>query len=402
MSKKHTHSDCELDTQLVYLGRDPKRDCGSVNPPVHRTSTVIFPDYATFHTYNTGKLSGFRSYGRYGSPTTDGLEEALAALEGADHAITTGSGLAAITTSLLAFLSAGDHALFPDSIYGSARDFIKKELVRLGVDVQLYDPTIGAGIAALMKPNTKVVYCESPGSLTFEMQDIPAIAAAAHAGGAIVIADNTWATPLLMRPFDLGVDISIHSASKYIGGHSDLIMGVALCKTQHFAQLNRMHRNLGACTNGDNAYLALRGLRTIAVRLKEHEAHAMEVATWLQNVPEVKRVLFPALPSDPGHALWKRDMTGACGLFAIELTHANEAALSAMIDGLQHFGVGFSWGGYESLIIGYQPHRMREVGVWDTTATYLRLHIGLEAPKDLITDLDAGFGRFRAAMKAVA
>ena len=398
----HTHDDCGLDTQLVYLGRDPKRDCGSVNPPVHRTSTVIFPDYVTFRDYNEGKLSGFRSYGRYGSPTTDGLEEALAALEGADHAITTGSGLSAITTALLAFLNAGDHALFPDSIYGSGRDFITHELSRLGVEVELYDPTIGAGIKAHMKPNTKVVYCESPGSLTFEMQDIPAIAKVAHAGGAIVMADNTWATPLLQRPFDLGVDISIHSASKYIGGHSDLIMGVALCKAKHWPQLRRMHRNLGAATSGDNAYLALRGLRTIAVRLRQHEAHAIEVATWLQQVPEVKRVLFPALPSDPGHAIWKRDMTGACGLFAIELTDAKDEALSALIDGLQHFGVGFSWGGYESLIIGYKPHKMRKATRWSENTTLLRLHIGLEAPKDLISDLDAGFARYRKAMKAAA
>ena len=234
------------------------------------------------------------------------------------------------------------------------------------------------------------------------MQDIPAIAKVAHAGGAIVMADNTWATPLLQRPFDLGVDISIHSASKYIGGHSDLIMGVALCKAKHWPQLRRMHRNLGAATSGDNAYLALRGLRTIAVRLRQHEAHAIEVATWLQQVPEVKRVLFPALPSDPGHAIWKRDMTGACGLFAIELTDAKDEALSALIDGLQHFGVGFSWGGYESLIIGYKPHKMRKATRWSENTTLLRLHIGLEAPKDLISDLDAGFARYRKAMKAAA
>jgi cysteine-S-conjugate beta-lyase len=397
-NKPHTHTECDRDTQLVYLGRDPQRDCGSVNPPVHRTSTVIFADYATFADYNAGKLSGHRSYGRYGSPTTDGLEETLAALEGADHAITTSSGLAAITTTLLAFLSAGDHALFPDSIYSSARDFVKHELVRMGVDVEFYDPTIGGAIAARMKPTTKVVYCESPGSLTFEMQDIPAIAAVAHAAGAVVIADNTWATPLLQRPFDLGVDISIHSASKYIGGHSDLIMGVVLCKKAHFTKLNRMHRNLGACTNGDNAYLALRGLRTIGVRLKQHEAHAMEVATWLQSVPEVLRVLYPALPTDPGHALWKRDMSGACGLLAVELGEVSEHALAAMIDGLEHFGIGFSWGGYESLITSYRPHTMREVTQWSKKATFLRLHIGLEAPKDLIADLDAGFARLRAAI----
>ena len=240
------HDNTELDTQLVNLGRNPVRDQGSVNPPVHRTSTVIFPDYATFHDYELGK-NKHRGYGRYGSPTTDGLEEALVALEGADHALITASGLAAITTSLLAFLSSGDHVLIPDSLYSSARQFVTKELVRYGVDVQFYEPTIGAGIAALMKPNTKVVYCESPGSLTFEMQDIPAIAAVAHAAGALVIADNTWATPLLQKPFAMGVDVSIHSATKYIGGHSDLVMGAILCKAPHYAQLNRTHRNLGAC-----------------------------------------------------------------------------------------------------------------------------------------------------------
>mgnify|MGYP003386690949 CR=1 FL=1 len=393
-----SHDDTHLDTQLVHLGRDPKRDLGSVNPPVHRTSTVIFPDYATFRDYNAGKLN-FRSDGRYGSPNTDGLEEALVALEGADHAITTGSGLAAITTALLAFLSAGDHVLFPDSLYSSARDFVTKDLVRFGVDVEFYEPTIGAAIAALMKPNTKVVYCESPGSLTFEMQDIPAIAKVAHEGGAVLIADNTWATPLLQKPFAMGVDISIHAITKYIGGHSDLVMGAVLCKAPHFAQLKQAHRDLGAATSGDNAYLALRGLRTIAVRLKQHELHAIEVAKWLETVPEVKRVLFPALPSDPGHALWKRDMTGATGLFGVELKQANDAALTAMLDGLSHFGMGYSWGGFESLIIAYQPHKMRVVSKVEKDATYLRLHIGLEAPKDLIADLDAGFARFRKALK---
>lgn len=398
----HSTDSTELNTQLVHLGRNPKRDCGSVNPPVHRTSTVIFPDYDTFRNYNAGKLVGYRSYGRYGSPTTDGLEQTLVALEGADHAIITASGLAAITTAVLAFVKAGDHALFPDSVYGSARDFIEHELARLGVDSEFYEPTIGAGIETLMKPNTTLVYCESPGSLTFEMQDIPAIAAVAHKAGAIVMADNTWATPLLQKPFELGVDISIHSASKYIGGHSDIIMGVVLCKKQHFAALNRAHRNLGACCNGDSAYLALRGLRTIAVRLKQHEAHAMEVAQWLQTVPEVKRVHFPALPSDPGHAIWKRDMTGACGLFAVELHDVTDKAVGAMLDGLAHFGIGFSWGGFESLVIAYQPAKMRKVSTWPKNATFLRLHIGLEAPKDLIADLDAGFARLRAALKEAA
>ena len=391
--------DTELDTKLVYLGRDPIRDCGSVNPPVHRTSTVIFPDYATFHDYEMGKIN-IRSYGRYGSPTTDGLEEALVALEGADHAIITSSGLSAITTSLLAFLGKGDHLLIPDSLYSSARHFVTKELVRFGIEIEFYEPTIGADIAKLMKKNTKVVYCESPGSLTFEMQDIPAIAKVAHAGGAIVIADNTWATPLLQKPFAMGVDISIHSCTKYIGGHSDLVMGAALCKKEHYAVLNRAHRNISAATSGDNAYLALRGLRTIAVRLKQHEQHAIEVATWLQKIPEVKRVLFPALPGDPGHALWKRDMTGASGLFAIELKDATNAALGAMLDGLKHFGMGFSWGGFESLVISYKPATLRSVSAFDANATFLRLHIGLESPRDLIKDLDAGFARFRKALQS--
>ncbi|MES2985034.1 MAG: cystathionine beta-lyase [Pseudomonadota bacterium] len=387
----------ERDTKLVSLGRNPARDGGAVNPPVHRTSTIIFPDYATFRDYETGALP-HRGYGRYGSPTTDGLEEALVALEGADHAILTASGLAAITTSLLAFLSAGDHVLLPDSLYSSARQFVKNELVRFGIAITFYDPTIGAGIAALMTPSTKVVYCESPGSNTFEMQDIPAIAAVAHAAGALVIADNTWATPLHMKPFALGVDISIHAVTKYIGGHSDLVMGAVLCKAPHYAQLNRAHRNLSAAVSGDAAYLALRGLRTIAVRMKQHEAHALAVATWLQTVPEVARILFPALPGDPGHALWKRDMSGACGLFAIELTTANDAALTAMLDGLKHFSIGYSWGGFESLIIAYQPYRMRDVTSWKKDATFLRLHIGLEAPDDLIADLIAGFARFRKAL----
>ena len=393
----HLKNSVEVDTQLVSLGRDPKRDSGSVNPPVFRTSTVLFPDYATYRDYQAGK-NAHRGYGRNGSPNTDGLEQALTTLEGADHAIITASGLAAITTSLLAFLEAGDHVLIPDCIYMSARDFVNKELVRFGIEVQYYPPTIGAGIEALMKPNTKVIYAESPGSNTFEMQDLPALAKVAHAHDAILISDNTWATPLMLKPFDLGVDISIHSCTKYISGHSDLVMGAVLCKTKHFAKLNRAHRNFGAIPSGDNAYLALRGLRTMAVRLKQHQIHAMEVAQWLQTVPQVARVLYPALPGDPGHEIWKRDMTGAASLFAIELKDANDKGLSAMLDGLEHFGIGFSWGGFESLIIAYTPSKMRDVTEWREGASFLRLHIGLESPKDLIADLDAGFKRLQAAL----
>lgn len=387
----------DLNTLLVSLGRDPLRDSGSVNPPVHRTSTVIFPDYATFHAYEEGKNSHI-GYGRNGSPTTQGLEEALATLEGADHALITASGLAAITTTLLALLKAGDHVLLPDSIYSSARGFVKNELPRLGIDVEFYDPTLGAGIEKLVKPTTAMIYCESPGSLTFEMQDIPAIAAVARAHGAVLVADNTWATPLLQRPFELGVDVSIHSCTKYIAGHSDLVMGAIICNEKHYGAIKRAHRNLGAVSGGDNAYLALRGLRTLAVRLKRHEQHALEVAQWLETVPEVKRVLYPALASDPGHALWKRDMTGASGLFAIEIPPTDASTLGAMLDPLQHFGMGYSWGGYESLIIAYNPAKLRSATPqWSEDRTFLRLHIGLEAPSDLIADLDAAFARLHNA-----
>lgn len=386
----------QLDTQLVDLGRDPARDLGSVNPPVHRTSTVIFDKYETLLGYESGAIA-HRGYGRNGSATTEGLEEALAVLEGAEHALITASGLAAITTTLLAFLKAGDHLLVPDSIYGSARHFINDELIRIGVDVQYYDPTIGAAIEKLMKPTTRIVYCESPGSLTFEMQDIPAIAAVAHAHGAILVADNTWATPLYFKPFTKGVDISIHSATKYIGGHSDLVMGAILCNGEHYKRLKQAHRNIGAVTSGDNAYLALRGLRTIAVRLKRHQKHALEMAEWVKQQPGVRRVLYPALPEDPGHAIWKRDMTGATGLFGVELRGVSQAAVSAMLDGLEHFGMGYSWGGYESLVIASKPAKQRVATTWPDDTTLLRFHIGLEDPEDLKADLQKGFDRLRAA-----
>lgn len=391
------HSDVHLDTQLVDLGRNPKRDSGSVNPPVHRTSTVLFKDYAEMVGYEEGRITHL-GYGRNGSPTTQALEESLAVLEGADHALVTASGLAAINVTLLALLAAGDHVLFPDSVYGSARNFINHELVRLGVEVQFYDPTIGADIEKLMKKNTRMIYVESPGSLTFEMQDVPAIAKVAHAHGAVVVADNTWATPIYQRPFEMGVDVSIQSATKYIGGHSDLVMGAIMCKDALYKRLKQTHRNLGAVTSGDNAYLALRGLRTIAVRLKRHQKHGLEVAQWLQTVPEVKRVLYPALPTDPGHALWKRDMTGATGLFAIELGNISQEAVGAMLNGLEHFGMGYSWGGYESLITAYKPAQQRVATKWDKDTVLARLHIGLEDPADLIADLAAGFERLRKAL----
>jgi cystathionine beta-lyase len=394
MNKNDT---ARIATKLVTLGRDPKRDQGSVNPPVHRTSTVLFDSYEDFTAYERGEHP-HRGYGRYGTPTHDALSESLAALEGADHAFLFASGLSAVTTAMLTFAGSGDHVLIPDSVYASTRLFTDHELPRLGVEVEYYDPTLpGEEVGARMKDNTKFVYCESPGSLTFEMQDIPAIAKEAHARNVLVLADNTWATMLHQDPFALGVDISIHSATKYVAGHSDLVMGAVLCKSEHFRALKRVHHNLGGCASGDACYLALRGLRTMALRLKQHESSALTIAEWLETRDEVTRVLFPALPSHPQHALFKRDLSGACGVFAIELGVVSDQAVAAMINGLKHFGIGFSWGGFESLVIGYKPNQIRTVSTWELGSTVLRLNIGLEDPEDLKEDLAAGFARLRAA-----
>lgn len=378
------------DTLLTSIGRDPKRDWGSVNPPVHRTSTILFSDFESFEAYAAGK-STRPGYGRDGTPTTESLCLAIANLEGADRSWVFSSGLAAITAAFQAFLSSGDHVLVSDSVYGPTRRLCVEELVRFGISVTFYDPTIGAGIEALMQPNTKLVFCESPGSLTFEMQDIPAIAKVAHAHGAIVVADNTWATPLYLNPFDLGVDISMQSATKYIGGHSDMVMGALSCRGEHVTTLQRYYRNTGDCVSGDNAYLALRGLRTMGVRLKQHQENALIVAEWLAKQKLVERVCYPALKSDPGHKLWKRDMQGACSLFGVVLKPHSHAGLTSFMNRLHHFGMGYSWGGYESLIIAYRPALIRSITSWPSDTVMLRLHIGLESPDDLITDLEQAF-----------
>jgi cystathionine beta-lyase len=384
--------DLRRDTLLAHLGRDPAAQHGAVNPPVYHASTIIFPTVAD---WEATRLKRFDDtvYGRNGTPTTFALEEAVAALEGGYRAMIAPSGLAAIGGALQACVRSGDHVLMTDSVYGPARTFCDSVLTRAGVETTYYDPLIGGGIAGLIRPNTKVVYVEPPGSLTFEMQDVPAIAAAAHASGAKVLMDNTWASPYFFPAFARGVDVSIHAATKYIVGHSDVMLGMIVTTEEMYLPVRTTVSSLGLTAGPDDVYLALRGFRTLGVRLDRHQRNALAVAEWLTQRPEVARVLYPALPGDPGHAIWKRDFLGASGLFGVVLKPAAKEAVAAMLDGLALFGMGASWGGYESLILPTHPERIRTATRWEPEGPCLRLHIGLEDPADLIDDLAAGFER---------
>ncbi len=381
------------DTALVTLGREHHPAHGSVNPPVYHISTVLFSTLEEFEAAERGK-SPIPSYGRYGSLSTQALEKALAKLEGADHALVTTSGMAAIVLVLTGLLSKGDHVLVSDSVYGPMRRFCDQELARFGIEVQYYDPLIGKDIGALIKPNTKMVYVESPGSLTLEVQDIPAIAKEAHAKGAVVVADNTWATPLYSRPYELGVDVSIHSATKYISGHSDLLMGLITCKDAYYKRILHAFKNMGVCLGPDDTYLVHRGMRTMAVRVAHQQQTGLELAKWLKRRPEVVKVLHPALSDCPGHEIWKRDFSGATSLFSILVKPYSQKALAAMLDGLEHYGMGYSWGGFESLIIPFTPPRTARP--WTHDGINLRIHAGLEHIDDLIADLEKGFERLNA------
>lgn len=385
------------DTLLVTSGRAPGGHHGAVNPPVYRASTILYPNVEAFEAPR--ELRGVY-YGRGGVPTTFALEDAIAALEGAAGAVVTGSGKTAIAQALLTFLEAGDHLLMVDTAYAPTRQFCDRVLSRFGVETTYYDPLIGAAIGDLMRANTKVVFLEAPGSLTFEMQDVPAIAAAARAGGAVVMIDNTWATPLYFKPLAHGVDISIQAATKYVGGHSDLLMGIAAASEEHYPRLRRGMQDLGCYVSPDDCYLALRGLRTLAVRLERHQANALRLTTWLQGRPEVERILYPAQPDDPGHALWRRDFSGASGLFGILLKPCPDKAWHALVEGLELFGLGASWGGYESLIMPNRPERYRTATTWDASFPSIRIHAGLEDADDLIADLEAGFARLNEAARS--
>ena len=389
-------SDLRPATRYVISGRDPAAFHGFVNPPVVHASTVLYP---TVDDYLARR--GRYTYGRRGTPTSEALAAALADIEGPQCAgvALLPSGLAAGALALQSALRAGEHVLVTDNVYGPTRKFCDSVLTRCGVATSYFDPMIGGDIAALMQPNTRAVYVESPGSLSFEVQDVPAIAAAAHARDVVVLMDNTWASPLYFRALEKGVDLAIQSGSKYIGGHADLMLGVVAANEKTWPQLRETVFSMGLCVGPDDMYLGLRGLRTMAVRLAHHNQAGLTVARWFAARPEVARVLHPALESCPGHVIWKRDFTGSCGLFSIVLRSVPAAAVNAFIDALTLFGIGASWGGFESLVIPFDCDDVRSATRFAPGGPTVRLHIGLEDVDDLIADLERGFGAMAAAQR---
>lgn len=393
------------DTKIIHGGGKSALKHGVVNTPVYRASTIVFSDTDQMHDAADKALTKRQKvmfYGRKGTPTTWTLENAITDLEQGFDTVLAPSGLGAVTTALLSCLKAGDHLLMVDSVYEPTRNFCDGTLARFGVETTYYDPLIGSGIADLMKPNTTVIFTESPGSHTFEIQDLPAIADAAHAksnGKAVVMIDNTWASPLFHKPLTLGADVSIQACTKYIVGHSDVLLGSITAVEEHFPAVYAGRQQLGVSVSPDDAYLATRGLRTLGVRLREHEKNSLIVAQWLQTRPEVECVLYPALPDDPSYELWKRDFTGATGLFGVVFKKTSKEAVEAMINGMKFFPTGFSWGGYESLICSSSPKHARSVTEWAHAEPGVRIHIGLEDVDDLIADLEAGLDRFNAALQ---
>ena len=376
-------------TKLATAARD-YTEHGIVNPAVYRASTITYP---TVESFKTGAQK--YTYGRRGTPTSRAIEDAIAELEGGYACKVAPSGVAAITSALLSFLKAGDHLLVLDSVYGNTRQFCDRMLPGFGVETTYYDPLIGEGLRKLIRPNTKILFLESPGSQTFEIQDVPLLTKIAHEHGLIVMLDNTWAAGHFFKAFEHGVDISIQAATKYIIGHSDAMFGCVTCNEATWPRFKAGYELLGLFAGPDDMYLALRGLRTLEVRLERHMKSALTVAEWLRQRPEVETVLYPALSNAPGHEIWKRDFSGASGLFSIILKPQSDKAVAAMLDGMELFSMGDSWGGYESLIVPFQPKRT--VTPWHAAGPALRLHIGLEHPDDLIADLEEGFKRLNLA-----
>lgn len=372
-------------TRLATAARE-YNEHGAVNPAVYHASTITFPDVASL----TSRAQPY-TYGRKGTPTSRAFETAVAEMEGGFDCKAAPSGLAAITAALMAFLKSGEHLLMVDTVYWPVRHLCDGLLKGLGIETTYYDPMLGKGISTLMRPNTRVVYCECPGSQTMEMQDVPAIAKAARAGGAIAMIDNTWSGGHYFKAFEHGCDVSVQAATKYIIGHSDAMLGTVVCNEATWPQFKDTFEAMGLFAGPDDMYSGLRGLRTLDVRLQRHMQSAIEVAQWLRARPEVEMVLYPALSNSVGHDIWKRDFTGASGLFSIVLKPTSEESVAAMLDHMELFAMGFSWGGFESLIVPFKPHRTATK--WEAKGPALRLHIGMEHPEDLIRDLEAGFGR---------
>jgi cystathionine beta-lyase len=374
------------ETRAVSAGRMSEAHFGAVNTPVYRASTILYPDLAAIKA-NTQPYT----YGRRGTPTTQSFDDAISSLEGAARTCSVTSGIQAIGLAILSVCGSGDHLLIVDSCYEPTRILCDRTLRRLGIETTYYAPS--DDITPHLKPNTRAVFCESPGSLTFEVQDVPAIVKAAHTHGASVLMDNTWATPIFFQPLQHGVDLSIQAATKYVGGHADVMLGYVAANESHATRLHQVHGDMGLFASGDDCFLGLRGLRTLAIRLARHQQTGLTLARWLQARPEVARILHPGLESDPGHVLWKRDFSGACGLFGLVLKPAREAAVAAFVDGLQHFGIGYSWGGFESLIV--PAHIKRTAKPFAAEGTVLRIHAGLEDAGDLIADLEKGLQRLK-------
>jgi cystathionine beta-lyase len=379
-------------SRFVHLGRDSEASYGFINLPAFRGSTVLFPDAATLKS-NDQRFT----YGTHGTPTTEALCEAWTALAGAAGTVLVPTGMAAIALALLTALKAGDHLLVTDSAYQPTRIFCNGMLKRMGVETTYYDPRLGAAIASLFRPNTKAVFVESPGSQSLEVQDIPAIAEVAHARGACVVADNTWATPLFFPPHANGVDLAVEAGTKYLSGHSDLLLGLVSANADWLKRLNRAARELAIPPGPEDVYLALRGLRTMELRLREAERQGLALAEWLGARPEALTVVHPALPDHPDHALWKRDFAGSSGLFSVVLKPVSAEAVAALLDGLELFGLGYSWGGYESLVIPFDCSRYRTATRWAPGGPTLRFSVGLEDIDDLKDDLARGFERMKAA-----